>query len=300
MLDAAREGQLRALWTFGYDVYLTNPNSETTRRALERMELVVVQDLFLNETARAFGHVFLPCAASYERDGTFMNGERRVNRVRKAVDAPGEALPDWEILCRVAAAMGRGDLFPYPDAESIWNEVRQVWQAGAGISYDRLDAGGLQWPCPAEDHPGTIRLHGETFPVGRRAGLRPVPYEPTPEQTDEDFPFLLNSGRTLYQFNAGTMTMRTPNVRLRPTDTLDLAPEDADRLGLADGDLARLRTRHGEAVLPVRVTTSVKRGELFTTFHDPKAFVNRALGPHRDKYAMTPEYKVTAARVERA
>ncbi|HXG46730.1 MAG TPA: formate dehydrogenase subunit alpha, partial [Methylomirabilota bacterium] len=298
MMDAAAAGRLRALWAIGYDVALTNPNAAATRAALARLELVVVQDLFLNELARDFGHVFLPACSSFERDGTFMNSERRVQRVRRVLEPAGEAKPDWEIICAVAAAMGWGKQFAFRSAEEIWNEVRAVWRAGAGISYARLEHGGLQWPCPTEDHPGTPILHRETFPHGPQAALQCVEFIATDETLTDEFPFLLTTGRTLYQFNAGTMTGRTPNARLRVSDTLDVAPEDARRLGLRDAERVRVRSRHGTAALPVRIDPRVKPGELFASFHDVETFVNRLTGPHRDRCVMTPEYKVVAVRVE--
>jgi formate dehydrogenase major subunit len=204
MMDAAEEGRLKALWSIGYDVVLTNANAHATKRALQSLELVIIQDLFLNETASAFGSVFLPAASSFEKDGTFMNAERRIQRVRKVVEPVGESKPDWEIVCALARALGKGEFFNFHSAEGIWTEARAVWPAGQGITYGRIEHGGLQWPCPTEAHPGTEVLHGETFPIGKRAALRRVDYRPTAEAVSEDFPFLLVTGRNLYQFNAGT------------------------------------------------------------------------------------------------
>ncbi|MFA6546132.1 MAG: formate dehydrogenase subunit alpha [Limisphaerales bacterium] len=299
MVDAAGTGKLKALWSIGYDVALTNPDTTATRAALEKLDLVIVQDLFMNELARDFGHVFLPACSSFEKDGTFMNSERRVQRVRQAFEPIGNSKPDWEIICEVAKAMQRSAGFDFTFPEQIWNEVRRVWPAGAGISYERIEHGGLQWPCPAEDHPGTAILHTKSFPHGPRAPLKRVDYEASEEASCEEFPFLLTTGRTLYQFNAGTMTRRTPNALLRATDTLDLAPADAERLGFHDGDRVRVRSRHGEATMPVRVDSRVKAGELFATFHTVETFLNRVTGPHRDHITMTPEYKVVAVRLEK-
>lgn len=299
MMEAAREGRLKALWAFGYDVLLTNPDARATREAMGRLELLVVQDLFLNETARELGHVFLPACTSFEKDGTFMNGERRVQRVRRALPPAGESLPDWEILCRAARALGHPEGFGFASPEEVWDEVRRVWPAGAGLSYARLESGGLQWPCPDETHPGTVRLHTESFAHGPRAALRRIGFTPSPETRTEEFPFVLMTGRRLYQFNAGTMTQRTPNAVLQPGDWLDMAPADAKRLGLEDGARVRVRSRHGEAVLPLRCAEGLRTGELFTTFHTAEVFINEVLGPHRDGITHTPDYKVTAVRVER-
>ena len=300
MMDAAGKGELKALWAIGYDVALTNPNSSSTKVALSKLGLVVVQDLFLNELARGFAHVFLPACSSFEKDGTFMNSERRVQRVRRALEPAGNSLPDWKIIAGVAKAMGFGKQFGFQSAEEIWDEIRAVWPAGSGITYSRLENGGLQWPCPNEDHPGTAILHKGRFPNGPRAPLKRIPFEPTAEIATPELPFLLTTGRTLYQFNAGTMTMRTPNVLLRETDTLDMAPSDAERLRLHDGDQVRVRSRHGEALIPLRLDPRVKVGELFATFHAAGIFLNHLTSFQRDRAVMTPEYKVVAVSVERA
>jgi len=297
MMDAAGEGKLKALWAIGYDVALTNPNTTTTRESLAKLDFVVVQDLFMNELAREFGHVFLPACSSFEKDGTFMNSERRVQRIRQALEPVGHAKPDWQILCEVAKTMGFKEQFSFHSAEDIWNEVRTLWKAGAGISYQRIENGGLQWPCPGEEHPGTTILHAESFPHGARAPLKRVEFAATTETTNVEFPFLLTTGRTLYQFNAGTMTMRTPNATLRATDTLDVAGADAERLGLHDGDRVHVRSRHGEATIGVRLDARMKPGELFATFHAAEVFLNQLTSPHRDRVVMTPEYKVVAVSV---
>jgi formate dehydrogenase major subunit len=297
MMDAAAAGKLNALWAIGYDIALTNANATATEHALRSLDLVIVQDMFMNETARQFGSVFLPAASSFERDGTFMNAERRIQRIRTAIEPAGQSRSDWEVICAVAKAMGKAEFFSYDSAEEIWNEIRSVWPAGRGITYERLDCGGLQWPCPDDGHSGTEVMHTESFPVGR-AALRRVHYRPTDEVVDKEFPFLLITGRTLYQFNAGTMTMRTVNVKLRPTDVLDISPQDAKRLDLKEGKPVRIHSRYGEATLPIRITSTVNAGELFATFHTAEVFLNRVTSPHRDRYVKSPEYKVTAVGIE--
>ncbi len=299
MMDAAEAGELKALWAIGYDIALTNANSTATERALRYLDLVIIQDMFLNETARQVGSVFLPAASSFERDGSFMNAERRIQRIRKAIDPVGQSKPDWEIICALAKAMGKGNFFAYTSPEEIWNEIRAVWPAGNGITYQRLDDRGLQWPCLDENDHGTEVLHAESFPIGEKAALRRIPYRATMEVTTEEFPFLLITGRTLYQFNAGTMTMRTANAELRATDLLDISKEDADRLQLHNGERVRVRSRYGEAALPIRITSSVKPGELYATFHTAEVFLNRLTSPHRDRYVKTPEYKITAVQIEK-
>jgi len=299
MMDAARNGAFKALWAIGYDVLLTNANTHTTRAALRQLECVVVQDLFLNKTAEEFGTVFLPASSSFEKDGTFMNAERRIQRVRKVIEPIGQAKSDWEIVCHIARAMGAEKAFAFSSAEEIWNEVRTVWKAVAGISYSRIEHGGLHWPCPTEDHPGTRVLHGESFPSGKRAALQRIDHRPSREAVSEEFPFLLITGRNLYHFNAGTMTYRTQNAFLHRHDFLEISPQDTSRLGLGDGDLVKVYSRHGEAILVARVNSDMRQGELFCTFHEPATFVNHVTGPERDSIVDTPEYKVTAVHVEK-
>ncbi len=299
MMDAAQAGQLKALWAIGYDLYLSLANANTTAAALGALDLVIVQDLFMTQTAEAFGHVFFPAASSFEKDGTFMNSDRRVQRVRAVVPAPGQARPDWWIIQALAARMGRPAGFTFSGARAIWDEVRSLWPDAAGLSYPRLEHESLQWPCPQEDHPGTAVLHHGAFTGGKTAALARIPYVRTPEQPDDRYPLLLTTGRTLDHFNAGTMTYRTANSRLRPSDTLDMSPEDAARYGLADGETVRLSSRHGTAVLPVRISPAMLAGQVFCSFHRPDLFINRLTSPVRDRMVHSPEYKVVAVRIEK-
>lgn len=299
MMDAAAAGKLKALWVIGYDVFLSNANADATERAFSEMELVIVQDMFLNETAKRFGTVFLPAASSFEKDGTFMNGERRVQLLRRLIKPKGSSLSDWEIICRIAKSMGKGDLFDFGSTNEIWDEIRAVWPGSTGITYERIDKAGLQWPCPDEAHAGTDILHIDSFAKTKRAELRRIKYRPTTETVSDEFPLMLVTGRNLYHFNAGTMTMRTGNAKIRPTDTLDISQSDADALSLSNGETVCLKSAYGEARLPIRISTTVKRGELFATFHDASIFLNRLTGPYRDRYVQAPEYKVTAVRIEK-
>jgi formate dehydrogenase major subunit len=303
MVDAARGGNLKALWVVGWDITLTNPDIDETRRALSNLDVVVVQDLFLNDTAREVGTVFLPACSTFEHDGTFMNSERRVQRVRAAIEPIGSSKPDWEILVLAARAMGKAEHFQYSSTDSIWEEIRRVWPAGAGITYARLDAErGLQWPCLNERDPGTAMLHPESFPrSGGRALFAPVVDEQAIDATPNDeYPFVLVTGRNLYQFNAGTMTGRTSNAILRPTDTLELSANDAADLGVREGEEVVVRSRYGGTHLIAEITDRVGSGVVFATFSDPARLVNRVIGPHHDPYTHTPEYKLTAVDVRRA
>jgi formate dehydrogenase major subunit len=298
MMDAAAAGRLKGLWCIGYDILQSNAQQAATHQALAALELLIVQDLFMTETARAYAHVFLPAAGAFEKDGTFINAERRIQRVRQAVPAPGEARPDWQIIAAVAGRMGHAAAFPFASAEAVWDEVRRVWPGVAGMSYARLEAGGLQWPCPDATHPGTPILHQDGFGHGQRASLRCIDFHPSPEVCDAVFPFMLITGRTLYAFNVGNMTGRTPCVDLRPTDTLDVALEDARQLGVHDGQRVTLRSRYGATVLPVRICEAMRAGEVFATFHDPDSHINALTSPYRDRYVHTPEYKRTAVVIE--
>ncbi len=299
MIDAAERRELKALWAIGYDVAFTNPDTLRTHTALDTVDLVIVQDLFFNELAHKFGHVFLPAASPFEKDGTFMNSERRVQRVRRAVPAPGHARADWEIICDVARAMGCGAAFPFGSSEEIWNEIRTVWKAGAGISYARIDHDGVQWPCPDETHPCTTILHTESFAGNKTAPLQCINFVESTEATTCEYPLLLTTGRNLYQFNAGTMTMRTPNRGLRRTDTLDISPVDAVRLGFQDNEVVHVTSRQGSVRMPLHIDRRVKTGELFATFHAVETGLNHLTGRGRDKQVMTPEYKVVAVRLSK-
>ncbi|HEX9082481.1 MAG TPA: molybdopterin dinucleotide binding domain-containing protein, partial [Holophagaceae bacterium] len=206
-----------------------------------------------------------------------------------------------EILQALAARLGAGAAFSQPDAASVWDEIRQVWGAVRGITYERLDReGGLQWPCPDEGHPGTAILHAGGFPGGKKAAFRLLDFTPSAEVADEAFPFLLNTGRSLFHFNAATMTSRTQNLRLRRDDALELHPEDALRIGVGESEAIAVTSRYGSCTLAAHLTDRVKPGEPFATFHAVRAFVNRVTGPGRDAQTGTPEYKLTAVALRRA
>ena len=223
MIEAADAGRLKALVVVGYDILLTMPNADATARALGKLDALIVLDLFFTETARAAGTVFLPVASSFEKDGTFMNSERRIQRVRQALPRRGECKTDGEVLSLLAQRLGGGDGFRHADARAVWDEVRRLWPAAAGISYERIESRGLQWPCPSEDHAGTELLHADRFAIGPRARFHAIDYRASEEQPTPDLPFVLVTGRQLHHFNAATMTDRTANRELRPND-LGAAP----------------------------------------------------------------------------
>ncbi|HRO31241.1 formate dehydrogenase subunit alpha [Citricoccus sp.] len=296
MFEAARSGALQALWVIGEDVLSTAPDSGAVRAALDACPLVICSDLFLSATAEA-SDVVLPVAAWLEKDGTFVNFDRRFQRVRPAVDAPAGVRTDFDVLHAVAAAMGARLGCPTPAA--ALEECASVAPLFTGVGHARLDRGGpVHWPCTAAEAPGTPRLYQDGFatPDGRaRFGTRP--YLPPGESCDDDYPFLLITGRRGEHYNTGSMTRRTGNLDLLGQETIDLCPDDAAALGVLEGARVEVSSRHGTVTLPVRITDEVPSGEVFTGFHFPDAGVNRLTSPVQDSVTGCPEYKVTAVRI---
>jgi len=292
MLDAARSGAIRGLFILGEDIVQTDPDSGRTRAALAALDFLVVQELFLSETAK-LAHVVLPGASFLEKDGTFTSGERRIQRVRRVLDPPGEARADWEILSALMIATGGPQ--PARSPAEIMEEIARVAPPFAGVSYPRLEGDGLQWPVPHRDHPGTATLHTEGFPGGR-GRLTRVDYEPSPGLGPG---LTLITGRVLAHYNAGTMTRRTPNLALVPADALEIHPADAAARGIGDGDRVAVVSARGEARAVARVTERVAPGVLFLSFHFPETGTNAVTGDVRDRLTGCPEYKVTAVEVRR-
>jgi formate dehydrogenase major subunit len=296
MWDAALEGRLKGLWIIGYDVAQTDPNLKKVREALSKLEFLVVQDLFLTETTK-FAHLVLPGASFLEKDGTFTNLERRIQRIRKAVDAPDGVLPDWQVVSEVSTRMGYPMSYGHPS--EIMDEIAKLTPTLAGVSYAKLEqAGGLQWPVPSKDHQGTPLMHAEQFPRGR-ARFVGVEHLPPGESTTETYPFVLITGRILQHYNCGAQTRRTAIMQVVDADVLEMHPDDARRLGFRDGDMAKLVSARGEAVLPVALSERVLPGELFTSFHFPATDLNALLSSSADESSKCPEYKVSTVRVEK-
>jgi len=295
MWEAAVAGRLKGLWIIGYDVAQTDPNLNYVRRALSNLKFLVVQDLFLSETAK-LAHLVLPGASFLEKDGTFTNLERRIQRVRKVVDPPDGILAEWQVVCEVATRMGYPMKYAHPS--EIMEEVAQLTPLFAGVSYDRLEtAAGLQWPVPSASHPGTPLMHGEVFPRGK-AQFVAVDYLPPGESPTEEYPFLLTTGRILQHYNCGAQTRRTAILNVVDSDVLEMHREDVARLALTEGQLVRLVSPRGEARLPVAVSERVMPGLLFTSFHFPGTEINALLSSSADESSKCPEYKVSAVRVE--
>ena len=296
MFDAAVDGRLKALIVFGEDIAQTDPDSGHVRAAVDACELVVSQEIFLSETA-SLADVGLPAAAFLEKDGTFTNFDRRVQRVRPALAPPGAARPDFEIIRALGAALGADLRRPTPAA--AFAEMASLTPTFAGISHERLDREGpIAWPCRSPDDPGERALYLERFetPSGR-AHLTTVPYAPPGEPPDGDFPLLLVTGRRLEHYNAGTMTRRTRNLELVPEELLELHPDDARALGVGDGERVRVASRRGEIEVTADITDRVSPGQAFIGFHFPEALANVLTSQHGDEVTSCPEYKVTAVRV---
>lgn len=296
MLTAAADGRLRGLWVQGEDIAQSDPNQTHAIAAIEKLDLLVVQDLFLCETAK-YAHLVLPAASVFEQEGTFTNGERRIQHVLPAVEPPGEAQPDWQIVIALANALGAS--WSYETPAEVMDEIARVApHLFGGVSYERLEGDGLQWPCPAPDHAGTACVHTDGFLRGK-GKLVAIDYVPTPEQTESAYPYLLITGRILEHYNVGTMTRRTPNRQLVETDVLELHPDDADALGIDAGDTLHVASRWGETRVPASITERIARGTAFLSFHDPDSHTNRLTSPHVDPQSKCPEYKVTAVRIEK-
>jgi formate dehydrogenase major subunit len=293
MFDAAIDGSFRALFVQGEDIAQSDPNTQHVHAALSAMDLVVVQDLFLNETSK-FAHVFLPGTSFLEKDGTFINAERRINRVRPVMK-PKTGKHEWEIVCEIARAMG----YPmhYDNTSQIMDEIALTTPTFSGVSFDLLDrVGSVQWPCDENAPLGTPIMHKETFVRGK-GRFMPTNYVPTKERSTRKYPLILTTGRILSQYNVGAQTRRTANVAWHPEDTLEIHPHDAEVRGIDDGDRVTLASRVGQTSLHARISDRMPVGVVYTTFHHPVTGANVVTTEHSDWATNCPEYKVTAVQV---
>ena len=293
MIDSASNRSLKAMFIMGENPVLSDPDVTHVRESLGRLDFLVVQDIFLSSTAR-LADLVLPAACFAEKEGLFTNTERRVQRLRRAVAPPGEALEDRLVLQKIAAALGRP--WPYRSAVEVQDEIRRLVPAYGGISSERVDPGGLQWPCPSLDHPGTPVLHVDSFPLGR-GRMKGVHWRPPAELPDGEFPFVLTTGRLLPQFHTGTMTRRSPGIDDLAGPVVMISSPDAAALGIMDGEPVEVATRRGAIRAPARITAALPRGTVFVPFHFREAAANLLTNRAVDRLAGIPEFKICAARV---
>jgi formate dehydrogenase major subunit len=298
MMDGLLNGSLKAFYVFGENLANTEPDIHHVERCLQSAQFLVCQDLFPTETTR-FAHVILPSAGWSEDDGTFTNSERRVSRVRKVSEPPGLAKPNWWIFRELAKRMGQS--WPSASGQEIWdNEVTLLAPSLAGIKYNRIEHNGLQWPCTDESHPGTCFLHKDgEFSCGLGVFV-PVDWTPPAEVPDQEYPFVLSTGRRLYHYHTRTQTGRAPGLNvLLSEETADVAPADAVKLGIKHGERVRVRSRRGEVTLKTNVTDRIPPGMVWMAFHFRDACANWLTNPAYDPETLTAEYKACAVRIEK-
>jgi formate dehydrogenase major subunit len=293
MFDAALAGSFKGLYLEGEDIAQSDPNTTHVSAALQAMECIVVQDLFLNETAK-YAHVFLPGSSFLEKDGTFTNAERRVSRVRKVIP-PLAGMEDWQITVALSNALGYPMSYNHPS--EIMDEIARLTPTFTGVTYEKIDRlGSVQWPCNGDAPEGTPIMHERQFVRGKGRFL-PTEYVATEERVTRRYPLLLTTGRILSQYNVGTQTRRTGNVAWHEEDRLEIHPHDAEERGIRDGDWVGIVSRAGETTLRARVTERVQPGVVYTTFHHPESGANVITTENSDWATNCPEYKVTAVQV---
>ena len=297
IMNAVEAGSIRGLYIMGENPMMSDPDINHVKHALESCELLVVQDIFLTETA-ALADVVLPGCTFAEKDGTFTNTERRVQRIRKAIPCVGESKADFQILSAVMAALGYENSFR--TESEVFDEIASVTPSYSGMSYSRLEQGGLQWPCPTADHPGTPILHVGKFSRGERALFKPAPYRPSAETPDSEYPMIFTTGRILYHYHTSTMTGRVEGLQnISGHAYVELNPADAAKLGIQPGDRAKVTSRRGSVEVEARITDIVADGVLFMPFHFADGPANLLTNTVTDPIAKIPELKVCAARIEK-
>ncbi|MEQ1711422.1 MAG: molybdopterin-dependent oxidoreductase, partial [Hyphomicrobium sp.] len=297
--EGAIHGEIKGMYIMGENPMGSSPDLAEVEHGLKALDFLVVQDMFLSETA-ALADVVLPVASFAEKDGTFTNTERRVQLIRPAVPPPGEARPDWQVVCDISTAMGYA--MSYPSTAAIMDEIASLVPSYAGMQHARLGDGGLQWPCLDTSHPGTRFLYAESFPTPTgKATFSVVNQDEAGEDVaDDKYPLNLNTGRLLEHYHTGTMTRRSQGLdHMKPEGQVEVHPEDARRYGLADGCMARIVTKRGAIEVKVQVTDKTPEGAIFYPFHFGEAPANRLTSAKFDQASHTPAYKRTAARLER-
>jgi len=297
IIPSAHEGKIKAIYLMGENPLLSDPDASHVREALKKLEFFVVQDIFLSETAQ-LADVVLPATSFAEKDGTYTNTERRVQRARKAIEPVGNSRPDWWITCQIAQSMGaRGFDFDHPSR--IMDEIASVTPSYGGINYSRLEKGSLQWPCPTEDHPGTPILHTELFARGK-GHFVPLEYRPSVELPNDEYPLILTTDRSLFQFHTGTMTRKVRGLNVfKGEELVAINPKDAEALGIDDGEIVHVISRRGDVKTKARVTESSPAGVVAMTFHFVESPTNELTNPALDPVAKIPEFKVCAVRIKK-
>jgi len=297
IMNAAHDGDLKGLYIMGENPMVSDPDLTHVEASLKNLDILVVQDIFLNETGQ-LADVVLPSACFAEKNGTFSNTERRVQRIRKAVDAPGEAKADWQIISELATKMNYA--MSYSSAKEIMDEINGLAPSYAGITYERIEEEGIQWPCPSTDHPGTRYLHKGKF--SRGLGLfSAIDYRPSDELPDNEYPFILTTGRVLYHFHTATMTRRSEGLNERyPESLAEINSRDAEKLKIKEGDFITVTSRRGSLKVKASVVDTPPEGTIFMNFHFSEAAVNLLTNPALDPIGKIPEYKVCAVKIEAA
>jgi formate dehydrogenase major subunit len=295
MIDGAYDGSVKAIYVMGENPYLSDPDQSHVIKAFERVDFMVVQDMFITETAE-YADVILPAAAFAEKDGHFTNTERRVQRINKIIEPPQGVKTDWEIIQLIANAMGSD--WNYQSFMDITREINQLTPQYGGITTERVGRNGLQWPCPNTEHPGTPYLHKGKFARGKGL-LSPIPFKEPDELPDEEYPLILTTGRVLQQFHTGTMSRKTQGLNNLAGPMVMISVEDAERMGIANSEVVAIATRRGEITAPAFVTKRISTGVIYIPFHYKESPANRLTNPAIDPIAKIPEYKVCAAKIRK-
>jgi len=296
MYRAIPEGKLKAMYIIGYDPAISQADVNRVRSEMKQLEFLVVQEIFMTETAK-LAHVILPAGSFFEKDGTFTNAERRVRRIHKAIPQPKGTKSDWKIMCLIANAMGYPIHYNHPS--EIMDEIAQLTPEMAGVSFKRLEGDGLVWPVWDKNHPGTPILHKDTFKRGK-GKFNDLSYTPSEELPDDEYPLCLITGRRLYQYNTGYMSLRNPEIAaINSEEFVEIHPDDAKTLDIKTGEKVKVSSRRGNVEVKADVTTKSRPGSVFLSFHYPDAHSNMLTGPGEDTLALTPEYKVCAVKVEK-
>jgi formate dehydrogenase major subunit len=296
IMSAVLIGNIKAMFMMGENPFLSDPNINKVKKCLATMDFLVVQDIFLTETA-AYADVVLPGTSFAEKTGTYTNTDSRVQLAHKAIDAPEQARTDWRIIADLSRRLGYP--MPYTSEEEIWQEIVSLTPVFHGITYERLEQRGIPWPCPEPEHPGTLIRFTDGFPRGK-GKFSPAEFAPARELPDDEYPFVLNTGRVLQHWHTGTMTRRAKALdEIAPEARLEMTPEDMGALGIADGEFVRVVSRRGEVTVKALQSHKPSRGSIFLPFHFKEAAANLLTIDALDPYGKIPEFKFCAVRVEK-